>query len=180
MAQATKSFVSLRWKASSDAHFLVNRSPGRRGVSESLVYRGARPHFTDHSVTSGVNYRYTLVAIDQAGNSSTKTIRATALASLLRPQPGIRLRSPRSILFAWDEVPHASYYNIQLWFDHKKVLSAWPSVARFRLIAPWIYGGVKRNLRFGRYEWYVWPGHGPPSLGTYGSVLGSSTFVVTR
>lgn len=180
VVRATKRFVSLRWKASRDAHFFVTRSPGKRGVSESLVYKGARRRFTDHSVRTGVNYRYTLLAIDQAGNSSAKTIKTTARATLLRPPPGIRLHSPRSIVFAWDPAPQTNYYNIQLWFERQRIFSGWPSVARFRLVAPWIYGGVKRYLRLGRYTWYVWPGRGPRSLGTYGSLLGASTFIVTR
>jgi hypothetical protein len=178
--RGTRRFVSLRWKASRDAHFRLTRSPGKRGVSESVFYEGVRRQFIDHSVTTGVSYRYTLLAIDRAGNSAAKTIRATARAALLRPLPGIGLRSPHAILFAWDSAPQASYYNLQLWFKGHRIFSAWPSVARFRLVAPWTYGGVKRYLRIGSYRWYVWPGRGPRTLGTYGSLLGSSTFLVTR
>jgi hypothetical protein len=179
VVQGTSHYVSLRWKASGDAHFAVTRSPGIGGVSESLVYRGGRERFTDRSVRSGVEYRYTLTAIDRAGNSAAKTIRATARPTLLTPRPAVRLRSPRSILFAWDAVPEASYYNIQLWFDDKKVFSAWPSRARLRLVVPWTYKGIRRYLRIGRYTWYVWPARGPRSFGAYGPILGSSTFFVS-
>jgi hypothetical protein len=179
VVHGTKRFVSLRWTGSGDAHFVITRSPGTRGLSRSLIYKGMRRAFTDRSVRNGVNYRYTLVAVDQAGNSDAKTIRATARANLLTPQPGERLRAPRSILFAWDAVPETSYYNIQLWFEGRKVLSAWPSVAHLRLAAPWTYRGVRRYLGVGRYTWYVWPGRGPRSVSAYGPILGSSTFLVT-
>jgi hypothetical protein len=180
LIRGTKRFVSVRWKASRDAHFIITRSPGKRDLSQSLVYKGVQRRFADRNVRSGVSYRYTLVAIDQAGNSAAKTIRATARATLLSPAPGVRLRSPQTVLFTWDAVPETSYYNIQLWTNGERILSAWPSLPRFRLIAPWTYMGVRRYLRMGRYTWYVWPGRGPQSLGEYGPVLGSSNFVVAR
>jgi hypothetical protein len=180
VVRGTKRLVSIRWKASRDAHFLVTRSPGSRGASQSVVYRGTQRRFIDRRVRNGVSYRYRLTAIDQAGNSATKTIRATARATLLNPPPDVRLRSPRSILFTWDAVPRTSYYNIQLWFGGERIFTDWPSVARLQLFAPWTYGGVRRYLRIGRYRWYVWPGRGPRSVGAYGSLLGSSTFVVIQ
>ncbi len=178
VVRATKRLVIIRWKASKGAHFLLTRSPGSRGAAQSLIYKGAQGHFTDLRVRNGVSYRYRLTAIDQAGNSAAKTIRATARATLLNPRPGVRLRSPRSILFTWDAVAKTSYYNIQLWFGAQRIFTGWPPVARFRLFAPWTYGGVRRYLRVGRYRWYVWPGRGPRSVGAYGSLLGSSAFVV--
>jgi hypothetical protein len=178
VVRETKRLVSIRWKASRGAHFFLTRSPGSRGAAQSLVYKGAQRRFTDRGVRNGVSYRYRLTAIDQAGNSATKTIRATARATLLNPAPGVRLRSPRSILFTWEAVPKTSYYNIQLWFGGERIFTGWPSVARFRLFAPWTYDGVGRYLRVGRYRWYVWPGRGPRSVGAYESLLGSSTFVV--
>jgi hypothetical protein len=177
--------VRLRWAASRDSRFVVTRSPGAGGTPTSVVYQGARRRFTDRTVKRGIRYRYTLTAVDRAGNTAAKTIRAktigaTRRAPLLSPPPGARLRSPRSILFTWKRAPQASYYNIQLWRDGVKVVSAWPETARFRLAAPWVYGGLTRYLRAGRYTWYVWPAHGPRSKGAYGALLGSSSFVVTR
>lgn len=180
VARSTKRFVSLRWNVSEDANFLVTRSPGNRGVSKSVIYKGTNRRVIDRSVRNGIGYRYTLVAIDRAGNSTSKTIRATARPTLLAPPPGARLRSPRLIFLTWDAVPETSYYNIQLWFNGARVLSAWPSLPRVRLVAPWTYKGVRRYLRIGKYTWYVWPGRGPRSLGVYGPILGSSSFVVTR
>jgi hypothetical protein len=172
--------VSLRWSGSRDAHFLITRSPGKGGVPVSVVYRGARRSFSDRTVKSGVKYHYTLRATDRAGNTAAKTVRATARPPLFAPAPDAGLRSPRSILFAWEAVPETSYYNLQLWIEGAKVLSAWPSFARYRLVGPWVYAGVSRYLRAGRYTWYVWPGRGPRSLGAYRPLLGSSTFVVIR
>jgi hypothetical protein len=173
-------FVSFRWNASKNSHFLIRRSPGRRGAPVSVVYQGIRSHFTDRTVRSGANYKYTLTAIDQAGNSASRTVRATPQPPLFSPASGVELRSPESILFAWKAVPQATYYNFQLWFAGERVFSAWPDVARVRLTAPWVYDGVTRYLLVGRYTWYVWPGRGARSQGTYGPLLGSNTFLVTR
>ena len=180
IVRGTKQFVRLRWVASRDAHFLVTRAPGEHGALRSLVYQGTRRRFTDHSVASGVTYRYKLIAVDRAGNSTARMLRATTRPALLSPPPGAELRSPRTILFTWDAVAETSYYNVQVWREGKRILSAWPSLPRFRLAAPWTYGGVSRDLRAGRYMWYVWPGRGPRSVGAYGPILGWSTFVVTQ
>jgi hypothetical protein len=180
VARSTKRFVILRWNVSEDAHFLVTRSPGNGGVSKSVIYKGTNRRVIDRSVRNGISYRYTLVAIDRAGNSTSKTIRATARPTLLAPPRGARLRSPRLIFLMWDAVPETSYRNVQLLFNGARVLSAWPSLPRVRLVAPWTYKGVRRYLRIGKYTWYVWPGRGPRSLGVYGPILGSSSFVVTR
>jgi hypothetical protein len=180
LVRSSERVVSLRWNASRDAHFLISRSPGIGGVPLSVVYQGARRRFTDRTVKNGVKYQYTLRAIDRAGNSAAKTVRATLRPPLFAPASGARLRSPRSILFAWEAVPEASYYNFQLWLDGEKVLSAWPSFARARVAAPWFFAGRTRYLRAGRYTWYVWPGRGSRSLGAYRPLLGSSAFVVTR
>ncbi len=172
--------VGLRWKASSDAHFLLTRSPGKGGKRSSAVYEGVRPRFTDRAVRNGVRYRYTLRALDAAGNSVVKRLSAMPRPALYAPPLNARLRSRHSLLFAWLPVPGTSYYNIQLWRGGEKVFSTWPSSARLRLSSPWAFGGRLRALRAGRYTWYVWPGRGPRSRGVYGSLLGSSTFVVTR
>jgi hypothetical protein len=180
VVSSSERIVRLRWKAPCDAHFLLGRSPGRAGARSSVVYRGTRHSFADRTVKSGVTYRYKLRAIDQAGNAAAKTVRATPRPPLFAPAAGARLRSPRSILFAWEAVPQAGYFNLQLWLDGERILSAWPSRARFRLLAPWDDRGVRRDLQAGRYTWYVWAGRGPRNLGAYRPLLGSSTFFVAR
>lgn len=176
----SRRIVRLRWSASPDAHLLITRSPGRGSARSSVIYRGTSQGFSDRTVKGGVEYRYRLVAVDQAGNSVVQTVRAVPPSPLLTPRLGVRLRSPEAIQFAWEAVPRAAYYNLQLWLGGEKVLTAWPSAARFRLVTPWDYGGARRDLRPGRYTWYVWPGRGARSLGAYRPLLGSSTFLVTR
>jgi hypothetical protein len=180
VVSSAEGFVSFRWNASKGSHFLIRRSPGRGGAPVSVVYQGIRSHFIDRTVRSGASYKYTLTAIDRAGNSASSTVRATPRPPLFAPASGGELRSPESILFVWKSVPQAAYYNFQLWFAGERVFSAWPDVARARLNAPWVYDGVTRNLFVGRYTWYVWPGRGARSQGTYLPLLGSSTFFVTR
>ena len=74
----------------------------------------------------------------------------------------------------------ARYYNVQLFRNRRKVLSAWPSRPRYRLGRHWSYRGERRRLAPGRYRWAVWPGFGPRSRADYGRRMGPSTFVVRR
>ena len=76
-------------------------------------------------------------------------------------------------------MPGATYYNVQLFRDGKKILSAWPSSTSIRLDRSWRFGGKAQRLEPGRYRWYVWPGFGKRTANRYGKLLGTRTFVVT-
>jgi hypothetical protein len=43
-----------------------------------------------------------------------------------------------------------------------------------------VYQGRAYRLTRGLYHWYVWPGYGRPSARRFGSLLGASSFIVTR
>jgi hypothetical protein len=99
--------------------------------------------------------------------------------------PSILLRSPREArrvhgppLLVWARVAKATYYNVQLYYDSQKILSAWPSTAKRKLSRRWLYGGRHFQLRKVLYRWYVWPGCGHRSKIRYGQLLGQSTFRV--
>ena len=81
-------------------------------------------------------------------------------------------------LFRWRAIKGASFYNVQLYYGARKVLSRWPSTARLRLGRTWTYEGQNLRLKKGTYHWYVWPGFGPRLKGRYGQLLGESTFRV--
>jgi hypothetical protein len=172
--------VVLRW-AMADAAPLIGlqivRRPGLHGRKSSIVYVGRGAAYRDVHVRNGVRYRYTLRAHDQAGNVTVRNAMVTPGPRLLAPPDGIRISTPP--LLRWTPVRGASYYNVQLYWDRRKVLSAWPSRTSLQLARSWYYGG-RRRLRPGRYRWYVWPGFGSLAAASYGRTIGSRTFVVTR
>ncbi len=127
-------------------------------------------------------------AIDAAGNVDPSpavlrwTIaavarRAKASSPLLAPRVGARVAS--APLLVWRPVARASYYNVQIFRGKTKVLSAWPTRARFRLHARWTYLGRQQRLAPGTYRWFIWPRLGRGAKGRYGALLGQSTFTVT-
>jgi hypothetical protein len=98
----------------------------------------------------------------------------------IAPAPGAVLLAGTPPLLEWPAVPRARYYNLQLFRDGHKILSAWPKVARHQLRQRWTFRGRRMRLRPGRYRWMVWPGYGRRSEGDYGKRIVKSTFEVRR
>ena len=169
--------VTLRWSASADtASFVVRRKTGAKGA-ETTVYRGSGRTFTDRGLRNGMRYRYTLLGADQAGN--TTSVRALAVPrALFAPSDGARLRSPP--LLRWASVPHATYYNVQLFRGKRKVLSLWPAATSLRLHGSWTFDTRRLRLVPALYRWYVFPGFGARKASRYGKLLGGSTFRIVR
>jgi len=168
--------VKLVWTASADTRTIeVKREPGARGAAETMVYRGRATSFQDTRLAIGKRYRYTVTALDQAGNATSKAVALTATGPLLSPLPGDRVSSPP--LLVWTRVSGADYYNLQL-VRGKKILSVWPRRPGFRLARSWTFKGKRYHLSPGTYRWYVWPGYGRRSSNKYGRRLGSSSFTV--
>jgi hypothetical protein len=165
----------LSWVASPDTQLIqVMRASSARGVKAGLVYSGKGASFRDTRLKVGARYRYTVIAIDQAGNSVSKTLAATATGPLLAPTPAQLVSRPP--LLRWTPVKGAAYYNVQL-VRGKKILSSWPATNHFRIPRSWVFEGHRYRLHRGVYRWYVWPGFGTFSAHKYGSVLGGSSFV---
>jgi hypothetical protein len=172
--------VALNWSASDIAPITsvtVIRTPGLRHARASTLYTGAAATYHDEKVRNGVRYSYTIIASDQAGNTSTKSIDVTPNPRLLAPLANAHVSSPP--LLSWTPVRRASYYNVQL-YRSGKVLSAWPKHATFQLRGTWKFDGRRFRLKPGRYTWYVWPGFGKRSAARYGRAIGQGTFVVMR
>lgn len=172
--------VQVNWRASSGLAPLTSlqvvRSPGLHGASPSVLSpTSGSGSYRDSRVRNRVRYRYTVTAVNQAGNVSVRSLVVTPGPRLLTPASGAKLRRPP--LLTWTAIPRATYYNVQL-FRGGKVLSAWPKRARLQLQRSWRFGGHRYRLRRGRYRWYVWPGFGRRSAARYGSVVGSGTFTV--
>ena len=165
----------LRWFASSDAQAIqVVRASTARGAKPSLVYNGSGKTFRDKRLRIGARYRYTVTAIDQAGNRASKSLALTVPGVLFAPLRGERVSRPP--LLRWAPSKGARYYNVQL-VRGKKILSAWPATNHFRVPRSWVFEGHRYRLHGGAYQWYVWPGLGTFSANKYGSPLGGSSFV---
>jgi hypothetical protein len=110
-----------------------------------------------------------------AGNTAVSKVTAK-LAALYAPASNAVARSGG--LLAWIAKPGASYYNLQLFFQGRKVMSVWPVKPSLHIPGSWKYKGHHFRLTRGTYRWYVWPGKGPRSKAVYGPLLGSSKFRV--
>jgi hypothetical protein len=166
----------VRWAVSRDTTTVaVTRSAGTKSQPVT-VYRGTETAYTDRGLTDGVRYRYTVTAFDAAGNSAADAAAATPTAPLYSPAAGARLIGPPRL--AWKPAAKARYYNVQVWRRGKKIFSAWPAKSSLRMPRAWTFQGRRYHLALGRYRWYVWPGLGARSAKRYGSLLGSSSFVI--
>jgi hypothetical protein len=142
----------------------------RKGARPKVVFDGPFHRFTDKRLKNGRKYRYTVEAVDQAGNTARTSMRVVPTASrLLSPYRGAVLHSAPKLV--WKKVRRAGYYNVQLFRGSIKMLTNWPRVPRLQL---------PRRLRPGLYRWYVWPGFGSRSAHRYGRALGSSSFRIAR
>ncbi len=182
-AMAGDRSVTLTWDDPPDTdfnHVDVFRSTIGTGTVEARIYSGHTKRLIDRGLTNDTTYQYVVVAVDKNGNRAGGAI-VTAIpkaALLLAPKDGARLVRPP--VLAWATLPGAAYYNVQLWRNGAKILSAWPAKARLALRRQWRYGGRRRSLSPGTYRWYVWPGLGERAAKNYGPVLGMQTFSMTQ
>jgi len=126
---------------------------------------------------NGVDYRYEVISYDRAGNASRGATVVVPQSVLLRsPRDGAVLGAPPVLM--WSSAPHASFYNVQLYFAGRKVLSVWPNRATLALTKTWTFESRRYRLKNGLYHWFVWPGLGEQSSARYGQLLGQGTFRV--
>lgn len=177
-AKAGDRTVLLTWampKTPGIASVLIKRSV--LGDPETtIVYRGLGTTFKSAGLRNGVTYRFVLVATDRAGNPSQPVVVSATPSLLQAPADGARLTKPP--LLRWAPVAAAEYFNIQLYRNGTKILSAWPEVFWLQLASRWTYGKKTFELEPGVYTWYVWPGLGARADVRYGELLGRGSFVV--
>jgi len=171
--------VMLRWKATGGPTAVeIVRSPGIAGAPTSVVFRGAGDGFVDSQVANGSRYAYEVRVLDAAGNVGSRTLRAVPGPRLIAPSAGAMVKAREPPVLRWTPVRNASYYNVQLYRDGRKVLTAWPTRARLRLKRTWTYNGDRTRFTKGEYRWLVWPGRGSRSKADYGERIGVRKFTV--
>ena len=170
--------LRLGWARPPDAdfdHVGVFVSTSAKSPARAAVYQGAASAYVEKEFRNGFYYRFTVVSYDHAGNASRGASTVVPASALLRsPGDGAIVRKPPRLV--WNAVPHASFYNAQLYYGTKKVLSTWPRRPRVQLGRGWSYAGRRFGLSKGVYHWYVWPAFGPRSRSRYGQLLGQATF----
>lgn len=155
-------------------HVVIKRRAG--DGAEKLAYSGNQQTFTDRGLSNGIEYRYVVICVNDAGNESAGVaIVLVPRRNLLRsPKDGARLRKAPKLI--WTRDAEANYYNAQLLRNGVKILSVWPKRPSYKLKKSWSFGGHKYNLKPGVYQWYVWPGYGPRAQVAYGQMLGTKSF----
>jgi hypothetical protein len=167
----------VRWSSSEPTAKVVVRRAPRGDTRDRIVFKGTSSSFVDKHVDAGLEYVYTLRALDQAGNQSAgETVVGLPKVLTLRDMPYIPRAAPNPIL-RWERVGGARYYNVQLFRGAKRVLAAWPATHQFGVPKAWKWEGRKYRLSPGRYRWYVWAGFGSRSFARYRTV-GSAAFIV--
>ena len=167
----------VRWTSSDPTAKVVVRRAARASTRRVVLFHDTASSFVDKKIDPGIEYVYTLRAVDQAGNeSATATIAGLPKVLTLRKMRYVPRAAPRPIL-RWEQVGGARYYNVQLFRGTKRVLAVWPVTHQFGVPNAWKWNGHSRRLSPGHYRWYVWAGFGARSFARYRTV-GSAQFIV--
>ncbi len=151
---------------------LNGKRPPRSARDGSIVYHGLRTS-TIIKLRAGKSGHLALFAVDRSGNISPPARKTVSLASLipLRPLTGSVVTS--APLLTWTPTEGTAYYNVQVFRDGKRVLTAWPAHASYRFPASLLAPGT--------YTWFVWPAlKGKGSAASFGALIGRATFVSDR
>jgi hypothetical protein len=175
--QSTDGANIVHWKSSSPNDVAAISRVARGSRSELSLFSGAGADFVDKKVQDGVEYRYNVRTVDQAGNSSQ--IR-TVLGLPKVVSLGKIAYTPRTAaqpILSWPARRGASYYHVQLFRNGKRILAAWPLKTELALRTHWRWAGRQYRLAPAQYAWFVWAGFGPRTAARY-KLLGHAKFIV--
>ncbi|HXV95279.1 MAG TPA: HYR domain-containing protein [Gaiellaceae bacterium] len=178
-ARADHRRVSLAWTTPIDVDYdrvRIWRKRGAAGAWTRLADRVAADSFIDRTVANHVLYRYRIQSFDKAGNLSAAAEVAAWPSPIVSPAYNAVVHSPP--LLDWRSVPRATYYNLQVWRNGKKVLSVWPLRSQYRLRSSWTFRGRRYTLSAGRVAVFVWPGFGSKAAARYGPLYGRTVFTI--
>jgi hypothetical protein len=147
----------------------------RRSGKRLALYRGLGSEYIDTSLLNDRTYTYSIVVVDDLKNRSpAASIFARPHGKLRAPRDGATVR--RAPILRWMPRARATYYNVQVFRNGRKVLSRWPAQPRLQLRMQWRYQGRVYRLKDARYRWYVFPGFGKRPANNYGKLMGHSSF----
>jgi hypothetical protein len=175
--QSTDGANIVHWKSSSPNDVAAISRVARGSRSELSLFSGAGADFVDKKVQDGIEYRYNVRTVDQAGNSSQ--IR-TVLGLPKVVSLGKIAYTPRTAaqpILSWPARRGASYYHVQLFRNGKRILAAWPLKTELALRTHWRWAGRQYRLAPAQYAWFVWAGFGPRTAARY-KLLGHAKFIV--
>jgi HYR domain len=178
-ARAAHLRVSLAWTKPIDVDYervRIWRKRGAAGVWKRLADRAAADSFVDRDVRNHVLYRYRIQSLDTAGNLSSRAEVEAWPSPIVSPGYHAVVHQPP--LVDWRSAPRATYYNMQVWRDGKKILSVWPARSQYRLRSSWTFQGRRHMFSKGRVAVYVWPGYGSKAAVRYGPLYGRTVFTV--
>jgi HYR domain len=172
-------WVKLRWTKPVDSdytHVVIRRK--RAGTSDwtKVGVRRDVSSMVDWKARNDLLYTYSIRSVDRAKNRSLASTAHGRASKILKPQYNASVDAP--VLIDWTTVRDATYFNMQVWRQGRKILSVWPLRSQFRLRSSWTYNGNRYVLGHDRYFVYVWPGYGSKVKANYGSLLGWSAFSV--
>jgi hypothetical protein len=93
-----------------------------------------------------------------------------------RRAPAPAIGSGRTL--TWPGVPGATFYDVILSRDGKRVLDLWPATPRVTLPKHWTFGGKRFALAAGGYRWFVYPATGTRADARYGSLSAHGLFTL--
>ena len=171
--------VTLSWTKPIDVdydHVRIWRKRAETKKWKRLADRVSAVSLTDRAVSNHIHYLYRIRSFDDAGNASGAMQVSAWPSPILWPTYNATLHSPPVV--DWRPVGNATYYNMQLKRDGRKILSVWPFGSGYRLRSTWTYRGKRHMLAGGPVTVYVWAGFGPKSAAHYGPLYGHTRFKV--
>jgi hypothetical protein len=178
-ARSRNGAVGLSWRRPTDwdrDRVIVSRAARGKSNWRVLLRTATATSLLDRSVVNDREYVYRVTSVDLAGNVSPVVTVGARPSAFLAPAWGATVLAPP--LLRWTKVRRARYYNVQVWYRGRKVLSRWPARNRYGLSASWTFQGRRYTLKPGTYLAHVWPGFGPKARASYGARLGWTKFVV--
>ena len=171
--------VRLSWTKPIDVDYDSVRIWRKRAGSSTwrrLADRVDTALFRDSTVSNHVRYLYRIRSFDIAGNASAPAGASAWPTPILRPRYDAIVHS--APLVDWRGVRKATYYNMQVWRDGRKLLSVWPAASQYRLRSSWTFLGRRHLLAGGRVTVYLWAGFGSKAAARYGPLYGQTRFTL--
>ena len=96
----------------------VARAVDGSKAAPRTIYNGDASSVVDRGSENGVDYRYAVVAHDEAGHAAEVEVQAMPLGAMRTPPPGSSVSAPPRL--GWRATPGAVLYNVQLFRGRRR------------------------------------------------------------